>query len=127
MTHPGITDLTVEQQPARPAHPPATRVAWLPAGHGAVDPLSPQHKTHQAVLLLIDVGGLLDYLFRAAIATPALTHAAETYLQVTLSHHTLDTLIDAVDDLAAHLTHTMRQTITAANPTSPHAETPDAG
>jgi hypothetical protein len=116
MIGPDIADETAEEQPARPAHPPAPRAAWPLARHAA-DPLFPQNNTHQAIQLLIDVGGLLDYLFRAPIATGELAQAAETYLHVTLSHYTLDTLIDAVDNLAAHLTEAMRQAITAANRT----------
>jgi hypothetical protein len=72
--------------------------------------LTPCH-TRNIIVLLTDVHGLLDYLFRAGVATPETTAAAQTYLHETLSDHTLDTLIDAIDSLATHLTWAMRHAI----------------
>jgi hypothetical protein len=80
-------------------------------GHPAANLILTPNRTQEIILLLVDVHGLLDYLFRTDITTPETSAAAETYLHETASDHTLDTIIDALDSLATHLTWAMRHAI----------------
>ena len=77
----------------------------------------PPEQTRDLIVLLVDVHGLLDHLHLDG-ADPELTAAAYGYLHyTTTAHHTLATIIDALDNLISHLTHTMRETV--LHPTNP--------
>jgi hypothetical protein len=71
--------------------------------------LGPAH-TRELIVLLIDIHGLLDHLHLDG-ANPQITAAANSYLRYTDSHHTLPTLIDAVDTHAYQLTNAMRTAV----------------
>jgi len=77
----------------------------------------PPEQTRDLIILLIDVHGLLDHLHLDG-ADPELTAAADSYLHyTTTNHHTLATIIDALDSLISQLTHTMREAV--LHPTNP--------
>jgi hypothetical protein len=85
----------------------------------------PPEQTRDLIILLIDVHGLLDHLHLDG-ADPELTAAADSYLHyTTTNHHTLPTIIDALDNLISQLTHTMREAVLhtgfahRAHPTNP--------
>ena len=64
----------------------------------------PPEQTRDLIILLIDVHGLLDHLHLDG-ADPELTAAADSYLHyTTTNHHTLPTIIDALDNLLRHPT-----------------------
>ena len=82
-----------------------------PEAHHPTTITLPPDQTRDLIVLLIDVHGLLDYL-HLDDANPETTTAADTYLHYTTTHHhTLPSLIDALDTLIDQLTHTMRDTI----------------
>jgi len=71
--------------------------------------LTPNH-TQAIITLLTDAHGLLDYLHHNPDTSPELTTAAGAYLAETLSEHTLNTLIEALENLAIYLTWALRHT-----------------
>jgi len=72
--------------------------------------LTPQ-TTRAAIMLLIDVHGVLDHLHLDG-TNPQLTAIADAYLHATASPHTLPTLIDALGQLVNQLTWAIRDALT---------------
>jgi hypothetical protein len=88
-----------------------------PEGHHTTAITLLPEQTRDLIVLLIDVHGLLDYLHLDG-ADPEITAAADGYLHyTTTAHHTLATIIDALDSLISQLTHTTREAV--LHPTNP--------
>jgi hypothetical protein len=93
-------------------------------GHPTANLILTPNRIQEIILLLVDVHGLLDYLYHEPATTPELIATARAYLHETASDHTLDTIIDAVDSLATYLTWAMRHAIIHPDPPDPDKQPP---
>jgi len=85
-------------------------ITTRPGGQVIIEITMPPNQARDIIILLIDVHGVLEHLYRDA-PSPELTAAAEAYLRESASDHTLASLINAVDSLGTQLTCAMRDAV----------------